>query len=197
MPSMNLPKPACRQLTGAVFFTLAAAAAGAASPPDAPKLVLSEGGDYVIDLRAKLAWPRCVEGMRWNGKTCTGQALLLDHAQAKALASQRFKAEGVRWRLPRVTELKRLIDRSAKPPGLDPLLFPAAPPDWHWSITANIKTSTVNQYNYGNLSQGRTEGSISQMQVSQGWAVNLGSGEASGEVSKRSKLPVRLVRPQD
>ena len=37
----------------------------------------------------------------------------------------------------------------------NPILFPAAPGDWHWSSTANVNAPAVNQYNYGNIAQGR------------------------------------------
>ena len=153
---------------------------------------LSADGAYVLDRRAGLAWPRCVEGMQWNGKTCTGKPLLLDRSQANALASERWKAEGVGWRLPRVPELQRLVDRTLSPPGLHPVLFPAAPGQWHWSATANVNALRGNPYNYSNIAQGD---SGRQAALLNGWAVNLSSGEARGDAARTSKLPVRLVRP--
>ena len=177
-----------------VLFT--ALALGVAAQADAPQLVLSEDGAYVIDIKAKLAWPRCVEGMVWDGKTCTGKPQLFDHAQANAHALARWKAEGIRWRLPHTTELKRLVDPRLTPPGLDPTLFPAAPREWHWSGTANIRAGgQVNQYSYDNIQQGRTNENADRMAYLHGWAVNLVTGEARGDVSKRSSLPLRLVRP--
>ena len=156
---------------------------------------LSADGAYVLDQRAGLAWPRCVEGMQWNGKTCTGQPLLLDRAEATALASERWKAEGVGWRIPRAAELQRLVDKSLSPPGLNPILFPAAPGQWHWSSTANVSAPSVNQYTYGNIAQGRAGDGARQAAMINGWAVNLSTGEARGDAARASKLPVRLVRP--
>ena len=155
---------------------------------------LSEDGATVIDTRAGLAWPRCVEGMRWSGKTCTGQPRLLDRAEATALATGRWKAEGVDWRLPRVPELQRLIDKSTSPPGLNPALFPAAPGGWHWSATANVSGRGGNPYNYGTVMQGQGGAGAGQMAMINGWAVNLSTGEASGDTARSSRLPVRLVR---
>lgn len=170
----------------------AVGAAGAAEP----QFVLSEDGQYVIDMRAKLAWPRCAEGMVWDGKTCTGKPQRFDHAQAAAYALAKWKAEGIRWRLPHTTELKRLVDRSREGQGLDPLLFPAAPADWYWSGTANIRGGgQVNQYRYDNIQQGRSNENANRMAYLHGWAVNLVTGEARGDVSKRTELPLRLVRP--
>lgn len=166
------------------------APAGAASDSE---WTLSEDGALVIDTRAGLAWPRCVEGMKWSGKTCTGQPLLMDRAAAAALATQRWKTEGVDWRLPRVPELQRLIDKTIRPPGLNPSLFPAAPGGWHWSSTANVSGRGGNQYNYGTIMQGQSGGS-GQMAMLNGWAVSLSTGEARADAARSSQLPVRLVR---
>lgn len=177
---------------------LVAACAQAADPAASPTLVPSEDGASVIDLRARLVWPRCVEGMQWNGKTCTGTPQRLDHAQAAALANARWKADGVRWRLPRVPELKRLVDKTARPPGPNPVLFPATPHDWHWSGSANVQTGSGNLYNYGNVMDNRAAGGAGGMAFSQqGWAVNMETGESRGDVGKGTRLLVRLVRPHE
>lgn len=168
-------------------------AAGAESPPAA--FTLSSDGLWVLDHRARLAWPRCVEGMAWNGANCIGQPLRLSHGEAMALASQRWKSEGVRWRLPRANELRRLVDRQSAKSGVNPQWFPGAPREWHWSSSTNIRAGTVNPYNYGNVMEGRTEESTTQMNFLHGWAVNMVDGEASGDFAKTTRLPVRLVRP--
>ncbi len=160
----------------------------------ADEWAISEDGAYVIDTRAGLAWPRCVEGMRWSGTTCTGQPRLLNRAEATALATERWKAEGVDWRLPRVPELQRLIDKSISPPGLNPALFPAAPGGWHWSATANVSGRGSNPYNYGTIMKGQAEAGAGQMAMLNGWAVSLSTGEARDDAARKSRLPVRLVR---
>lgn len=158
-----------------------------------PALSASPDGTLVIDPRARLAWPRCVEGMAWTGSHCAGTARLLTYGEAQALARQRWKDSGVAWRLPRVNELRRLLDRSAQPPALDPRLFPAAPREWHWTGTASVNAGAVNPYAYGNVARGGMgEGSLS---VQQGWAVDMASGQARGDVGRATRLPVRLVRP--
>lgn len=170
-------------LAGSVFAAEADAGVG-----------LTEDRAYVIDTRSKLAWPRCVEGMQWNGKTCTGEPRLMTHGEATAWAAQRAKADGLPWRLPRVPELRRWAARSGKASGLAAEMFPAAPMDWYWTLTASIDTRTVNPYAYDNIQQGRT--GITKLGVQQGWAVNMATGEAEGDVSRRSKLVVRLVANQ-
>ena len=156
-------------------------------------LTISEDGTLVIDPRARLAWPRCVEGMHWSGHSCTGAPQLFTYGEAQALARRRWQDSEVRWRLPRVNELRRLINRNAQPRVVDAALFPNAPPEWHWTGTASINTAAVNPYAYGNVMRGG-EGE-SQLTVQQAWAVDMASGEARGDMARGSRLVLRLVRP--
>lgn len=192
------PTDACARLARLCIAVLGLASAlGAQAQNKAAEVGLSPSpdGSYVADERLRLAWARCVEGMEWNGKTCTGTPLMLDRAQARARAAERWKAEGVNWRLPRAPELQRLVNKSAQPPGIDPALFPAAPPDWHWTSTTDVKSVQQSQYTYGNVMQSRSGAGANQMSFLHGWAVHLRTGEARKDVSKETRLPVRLVRP--
>ena len=158
-----------------------------------PALLLSPDGSLVIDPHARLAWPRCVQGMVWTGSACRGVAQLLSYGEAQALVRQRWQAEGVRWRLPRVNELRRLVNRNAQPPSVQQRLFPAMPRDWLWTGSASVNANTVNPYAYGNVARGGAgESSIT---VQQGWAVHMGSGEARSDVGRATRLYVQLVRP--
>ncbi len=178
-----------RVLSAVLGMLLAGVAAAQATPPVAAVPAPTADGQYVVDPRSKLAWPRCVEGMAWNGKTCTGQPRLMTHGEALALASARFKAEGVAWRLPRLTELRRW---AASEQGWT--LFPEAPLDWHWTSTSRIDSTQANPYNYNSITSG--SGTQDRLGVQQGWAVHMGTGEARGDVGRRTPLVVRLVRPQ-
>lgn len=193
MTNPPTPRTALACLAGA-FSMASACAAGASATTN---FALAEDGASVIDQRAKLVWARCVEGMQWDGKTCSGTPRRLGLAQANALAAARAKADGLPWRLPRVIELQHLIDKAANPSGPDPKLFPAAPRDWHWSATANVGQPAINAYNYGNVMQGRSAETAINKAFAQGWAVHLGSGEARSDAPKRSGLTVRLVRAQE
>lgn len=168
----------------------------ASSPATSPaRFKVSDGGDEVIDIQAKLVWKRCVEGMNWDGLTCSGKAQLFDYTQAQARAKVVFQSTRLPWRLPHVPELKRLIESGHSNPKVDQVLFPHSPPQWFWSASASVASNgTFNPYNYGNISQGRTSSSSNQMAFLHGWAVNLSNGEARGEVAKHSALAVRLVR---
>lgn len=175
----------------------AVAAEPAASAASAGALQISDGGQTVTDTRTRLVWARCVEGMHWDGKQCAGEPQRLSFAQASALAQQRAKAEGLRWRLPRVNELSRLVDRAATPPGPDPRLFPQAPRDWHWSGSAKMPGGPSNPYAYKNVMQGRTAGSGDGEAFLLGWAVDMGSARTRDDVAKSTRLPLRLVRGLD
>ena len=184
-PAANAPAPP--PLPAQPVTTQAAPAPTAPSP--------TADGSGVLDPRARTVWARCVEGMRWNGSTCTGQALLLTRAEATARAKARSAADGRAWRLPRTLELRRLVDRQATPPGLDRRLFPAAPGGLHWSGSASVRRLSANPYNYDNVASGRKEGN--RLAALEGWAVDMDTGEAIGDVARSSRLPVRLVRGAD
>ncbi len=180
-----MSRPSC--LLSLLLVLLSGQAWAQTSP--APQPAPSADGAYVIDPRSKLAWPRCVEGMVWNGQTCTGQPRLMTHGEAQALATARYKAEGVAWRLPRLTELRRW---AATEQGRQ--LFPGAPQDWTWTSTSRIESSQADPYSYDSIA--RAAGPQDTLGVQQGWAVHMATGEARGDVGRRTPLVVRFVRPQ-
>lgn len=175
----------------------AAPKAAASRPAPAPEAVPGwtplADGHAVRDDRTGLVWARCVAGMEWNGSTCTGQPRLMTRGEASAHAGERALAESLGWRLPRVVELQRLVDKNARQPGLPPKVFPAAPADWHWSGTAQVHQTRDNPYNYGAVQQQREGGGGARLLSNVGWAVDLSSAEARGDVAKSTRLPVRLV----
>jgi len=148
-------------------------------------------GASIVDEEASLVWARCVEGMRWNGVTCVGEASSMNHAEALAAGAARAKTDGLPWRLPRVGEMQHLV-RRAQP--ARPELFPAAPEGWHWSGTAVVDQAPVNQYRYGNIRQHITDENANRIEFLHGCAVDLLTGQARDDVLKRTRLPVRLVR---
>ncbi|HET8871278.1 MAG TPA: DUF1566 domain-containing protein [Aquabacterium sp.] len=156
--------------------------------------MLSSDGNWVIDPHTKLQWPRCVEGMHWNGKTCAGTARLVTYTEARSLARQRSEAEGTHWRVPKEIELRRLSQRIGQATKSTESVFPAAPTGWYWSANVTIDTQPVNQYNYKNIEQGVNSDNINRLAYLHGWAVNLETGESRGDVPKQERLPLRLVR---
>jgi len=172
-----------------------AGALAVAAPPTGPRFRVSDSGDEVVDVQAKLVWRRCVEGMSWTGATCEGVPELFDHSQAQAHATRVFRSSQLPWRLPHVPELKRLIDARYRYPAVDPELFPHTPPQWHWSASVSVGAGgAFNPYNYGNIAQGRTPSSVNQVAFLHGWAVDFANGESKGEILKRTPMVLRLVR---
>lgn len=186
-----MPSPA-RLARAAGLLAWAAASAACAAPP--PPWAVTDDGQGVTSPGGTLIWSRCVQGMQWTGRTCAGQPALATRAEAIAWAAARRSTDRLDWRLPRVTELQKLAEPRAHPPGLDARLFPAAPTGWYWSATARVDTAAVNPYHYGNIRQGITPQNANHLGFLQGWAVNLDSGEGRDDVLKSTRLPVRLVR---
>jgi hypothetical protein len=178
----------------ASLIAVGALASVPASAADAPRFALSKDGTELVDTQARLAWSRCPEGMAWDGSTCAGIAEFPTYREATALASARGKAEGLRWRVPSVTELRQLAKNVASARGLVRDPFPDAPEGWYWSASVRVEASTVNQYNYGNIQRGITEQTVNRIAYLHAWVVDLDTGESRGDVPRRSRLPVRLVR---
>jgi hypothetical protein len=166
----------------------------AAEPvPAAPGLAPGADGTELVDAASGQAWSRCVEGMRWDGRACQGQPALFTHAEALAMARARSQAEGRAWRVPRVPELKHFADRLAHA-AQPAMLAPAAPAGWYWTSTVRIESESVNPYAYRNVQRGTTETQANRLAVQAGWAVDPRSGEVRGDMLKRERLPLRLVR---
>lgn len=163
----------------------------AAEPPAG--LVPSADGQELLDAAGGHAWARCVEGMRWDGRSCTGEPAFFTLAEALAMARARSETSGRGWRVPRVPELRQFVDRlgrAAQPA----VLAPAAPPGWYWTSTVRIDSDAVNPYAYRNVQRGVTESHTDRLVPQVGWAVDLRTGEAKGDMSRRERLPLRLVR---
>lgn len=187
-----------RCLLLAVFCGLLPQAAfsadGEVKPPD---WQLSKDGSHIIHRSARAAWPRCVEGMQWTGRRCSGKALWLDYGQALALARERQKADGIAWRLPLAKELQQLAVQNDLSSKAGHALIPAVDHDWCWSATVSVGLRSSNPFNYANVQRGVTERNSNQLALLHGWAVNTATAQAQGNILKRTRMPVRLVRPID
>jgi hypothetical protein len=155
---------------------------------------LSTDGAHILQRSTQLVWPRCVEGMRWNGRFCIGEPLWLDQSEAQALARQRAQATGLAWRLPYIRELQQFARMSAAAPDASRPSVPEATQGWVWSGTTPIQIHEINPYRYDNVMKGGNGQSTSQMKFLHGWVVNTATGEARDDVLKRTKMFVRLVR---
>lgn len=97
---------------------------------------ISTDGQEVADNQTGLVWRRCVEGMAWDGNTCTGNSTGYMFEEALHKASIEASATGKNWRLPNAKELASLVDASRSDLLVDSEIFPATPNFQTWSATA-------------------------------------------------------------
>ena len=140
--------PSFRQVSLVAASLLALAATVPAQAQS--RFTVSADGQEVTDSNTKLVWKRCVEGMKWDGKTCAGKPAKLTLAAAKDMT----KAGG--WRIPNKDELAGLLDKQGKKMVLDKTSFPAAPARLYWGIRPE-STDNLNH-----------------------WLVDMGNGHAFG-----------------
>jgi hypothetical protein len=138
------------------------------------QFTVSADGQEVTDTTKGLIWRRCTEGMSWNGTTCTGTALTLNHENALARARDEAQASSIAWRLPNIKELHSLVDRSRANPAIESLAFPNTLSQDYWSSTPWPSPL------------------LSPFQSVYG--VNFASGITSNSDSRSSLRAVRLVR---
>ena len=91
----------------------------------------SSGSGTWSDAKTGLTWMRCALGQTWENGTCTGDATTYTWEQAKALTL--IYAGQSDWRLPKIRELKSIVDYSRSYPAIDGIVYPATPSKWFWS----------------------------------------------------------------
>jgi hypothetical protein len=148
-----------------------------------PYLISADGAE-VTDQRSGLIWRRCVEGMNWDGATCTGNPGDYTHGQALQQAAAQAAATGKGWRLPNTRELSNLGDIIGDLPAADPSTFPTTPTGWFWSDSAN--TGYLNYAWYLDLLTG-------YLNLGYDWYTLLINDSVHGYNRNLSKY-VRLVR---
>jgi hypothetical protein len=163
---MTLSRPAA---SGPRLLALALLALAACASHAAGRFAVSADGQEVTDSTSGLTWRRCAEGMRWDGKACSGKLLKYSYAAAKQQAASDAKADGKAWRIPSKDELIALVDMAKKKPRIDPQAFPQTPSAPFWATR---------------------EGSDDNLNA---WLVSFANGKVRGNVGQ-AKFPLRLVR---
>ena len=110
----------------------------------------------VIDLRHGIEWLRCSVGQVWDGTTCSGAVMTLDHdqiAQAIEMANEQL---GGNWRLPDREELEGLLCPTCGPPMIDAEIFPGTSGEPYWTGQVNnmarrfyFSVNFLNGWTYG------------------------------------------------
>ena len=155
-----LTSPGTARVAALALLALAATASQAQG-----RYKVSADGNEVTDTTTQLVWKRCAEGLRWDGKACTGKLMKFKYAEAK-----QHLASTPAWRIPTLSELKSLVDRKAKKkPLIDAEAFPDTPKQQFWAT----RPGTDDDLN--------------------AWLVNFSNGKTYGNVGA-SKFPLRLVR---
>lgn len=139
---------------------------GATAPP---QWTTSADGQEAMEARSKLVWRRCVEGMNWNGSTCTGTASTFTWAEATTRA-RAISAKDAVWRLPDVKELSSLVDEGRVNPSIEAARFPATPTLWFWTSTSDASDGAYV------------------------WFVNFGTGYTGHHGFRSDRHALRLVR---
>ena len=124
----------------------------------------------VIDLLTSTEWMRCSVGQRWNGETCIGKIISLNHEQMDEVLSIASEQLGSGWRLPTRKELESLVCRDCKIPKIDSRIFPNTDPVPYWT------------------------GERNKFAKKHFWSVNFYTGNTYGRFYPYQFLAVRLVR---
>ena len=128
----------------------------------------------VVDLRFRVEWLRCTVGKVWNGETCAGEAIRLNHEQIKIAIEQATAQLGEGWRLPTLEELEGLLCEECGRPMIDPDVFPATETEPYWTGEKN-GFSAKNYF----------------------FSVNFFNGWTFGRFPPSKPLAVRLVRDRN
>ena len=91
----------------------------------------------VVDLRFGVEWLRCTVGKVWNGETCTGEAVRLNHEQIEIAIKQANEQLGEGWRLPSLEELDGLVCEECGRPMIDAVMFPGTEKEPYWTGEEN------------------------------------------------------------
>lgn len=99
----------------------------------AKNYVILDNGNEVLDAQTGLIWRRCVEGMKWDGKTCSGYPFGGMLVESLERASREARLSGKNWRLPNIKELSSIVDMAQPNLAIDSSIFPNTPNDQLWS----------------------------------------------------------------
>jgi len=90
----------------------------------------------VTDKETEITWMRCAMGQKWDGNTCTGNALEYSWEEARDVISELNSdtfGEPTSWRLPNVPELASIVERQCFEPRVNMVVFPATPSKAFWT----------------------------------------------------------------
>ena len=166
--------------TAAILLTASAVADAACGPGGYPHLpqgpFVDAGNGLVRHVPTHTIWKRCAEGQSWSGRRCTGEPLRLSARAAmeratavNASAPGTQNAGQTSWRLPRLHELRLLVEAGCARPAINQTQFPRTPSLPFWTETAYIDMPDA------------------------AWTVDFAKGTPRG-AARAERAAVRLVR---
>ena len=144
-----------------------------------PQIILSQSNQFylkehlVVDLFTSTEWMRCSVGQRWNGETCIGKIISLNHEQMDEVLRIASDQLGSGWRLPTRNELESLICLECERVKINLKIFPKTPPEPFWTKDKNFWQPKFN------------------------WIVNFLNGNAFGRYPDYKPNYIRLVRDRN
>ena len=133
----------------------------------------------VVDLARNIEWLRCSIGQQWNGETCVGETILMNHTTIKEAIKIADDQLGPSWRLPTLDELYSLVCKKCKTGekfnttnnvAISTKIFPNTDPRAYWTGERN----SITKRSY--------------------WTVNFFTGHKFGRFFPEQEMAVRLVR---
>lgn len=129
---------------------------------------ISHPNGTVTDSKTSLMWKQCVQG-KTESDCSSGVAMELPWVDALNQARSEVFADFDDWRLPKIDELKSIIDTCSATPAINLIIFPGSDNSGVWSASANLDYAT------------------------DAWVMDFSNGKPI-IASRDSKQQVRLVR---
>ncbi len=124
-----------------LLLTFAANAFAALDTPTEDFIDNNDG--TVLHKKTGLSWQRCSVGQTWTGSSCSGTASTMNWNDA--MASYGNKTDCNQWRLPKIDELKSIVEHSVTEPAINSIIFPNTPV--YLSSNVRFWSSTINASN--------------------------------------------------
>lgn len=97
---------------------------------------INNGDGTITDKKTNKTWLACIIGMKWDGKTCTGQSLTYTWADSFPVIdemNEKKVAGRSDWRLPKVEELMSIVEPRCFKPAINLDVFPYSPETAFWT----------------------------------------------------------------
>ncbi|OUU46605.1 MAG: hypothetical protein CBC12_10960 [Candidatus Puniceispirillum sp. TMED52] len=91
----------------------------------------------VIDIKSGVEWLRCSVGQSWDGETCIGKIVKLNHEDIKQAITIANEQLGGNWRLPNVEELEGIVCHECAGAKIDAEAFPNTSAEPYWTGEQN------------------------------------------------------------